>query len=215
MSLGLFDPTAAPFLLSYVTLFGAAAAAGHFIPHRMRPPGLDQRVQDVDALAFLAGGSRRFREAVVARLLAGRALIATGRRRFRIGLQPQTAAPAEADVLRLRPPIRQRDVDEVLGVHEEIVARRLVAGGLIIDDAERARIRFWATLPFVALLAFGGTEWAIGDVPASGALAALLLATVGLAVLRWARIDRRTRAGRTAVARAKDEAASAERADQG
>ena len=92
-------------------------------------------------------------------------------------------------------------------MYEEIVELRLIAGGLISDDAEQARMRFWATLPFVALLAFGGTEWVIGETPGSGSLAALLMVTALLAAIRWARIDRRTSAGRAAVAAAKHRAA--------
>ena len=83
MPLGPYDMTGPEFLYLYASLLAGAIVAGFLVPIALRPAGRSQRVTDPDQLAFLAGGGRRFREAVVARLLASRRLVMTGRNRFK------------------------------------------------------------------------------------------------------------------------------------
>ena len=206
MSLGLFDLTGGPFLATYATLLAAAIAAGILIPRWMRPHGREQYVEDIDTLAYLAGGGTRLREALVARLLAVRALAVAGRGRFRVVSRPPTVSPAEALILTIRSSIGWREIGDVLRPHEERLTRRLTAAGLVIENAKRARIRFWTMLPYVALLAFGATELMVGEPRPTAYATAALIATALLAVHRWARIDRRTRAGHSAVAKARSRA---------
>src|SRR5687767_7681323 len=110
MSLGPYDLTGAPFLALYAIPLAATAAAGYVIPHLLRPAGRPQHVADAEQLAFLAGGPRRFREAVVVRLLTARALVMAGANMFRVVPSDRVATPAERSVLALRSPIRWREI---------------------------------------------------------------------------------------------------------
>lgn len=206
MPLGPFDPTSGAFLSLYLTLLAATIATSLVIPRRMRPNGRPQRVEDVEALAYLAGGSKRLQEALVARLVVAGSLAVTAKRRFRVMSRPTGVTGAEASILALRVPVRWREIGGALRMHAEMIRRRLSSAGLIIDDVERARMRFWSTLPYVALLAFGSAEWVIGEADPANYLAALVAATVLLAICRWTSIDCRTHAGRAALAKAKVEA---------
>ena len=84
MSLGPFDLAGGPFLTLYGVLLGMAVLAGFAIPRWLRPTGRSVRGVDPDAIAYLAGGSTRFVDALVARLLARRAMILEGKYEFRI-----------------------------------------------------------------------------------------------------------------------------------
>ena len=201
MSLGPFDLTGGPFLILYAILFVATLVAGLIIPRRLRPEGRPQRVTDIDQLAFLSGGRPRFIDAVAARLLSGGGLHMVGRKTFGIGLSASPASPAERSVLALEAPIGWKDIEGALRRHAEPVERKLILSGLLMTDAERGNLRFWAVLPYLMLLTFGATKWVIGDMRDRpvGILTILLIATVILAVLRWLSVDRRTKAGMDAV----------------
>jgi uncharacterized protein (TIGR04222 family) len=205
MSLGPFDLTGGPFLALYVFLLAVAVVAGFVMPRRLRPPGRRQKVTDVDQLAFLAGGPRRFNEAVVSRLLATRSLTMIGRSRFRANAPARAASPAEGRVLALASPIRWKAVASALRSYSRSVDRNLVASGLVMSRQDRFAVRFWALLPYLMLLAFGATKWVIGnarDRPI-GYLSALLIVTMMLAIVRWVTIDLRTEAGTVALAEAR------------
>ena len=204
MSLGPFDLTGGPFLVLYVLLLAVTFVAGFVIPRRMRPAGLQQRVTDVDQLAYLAGGRARFGEALVARLLAARSLSMLGRNRFGVATGATATSPAERSVLALVPPIRWREIAYVIKPYSEPLERKLIGAGLLMTHEERASMRFWGVLPYLMLLAFGATKLIIGDARDKpvGYLTALLAATAVLAVIRWASLDRRTHAGHKAVAAA-------------
>jgi uncharacterized protein (TIGR04222 family) len=210
MSLGPFDLTGGPFLCLYIVLLAATVVAGLVIPRRLRPQGRAGRVADVDQLAFLSGGARRFADALTARLLAGRALTLLSKDRFRIGAPELAVTPAERAVLALPSPSRLREIDAVLKDYAGPLRRHMTDAGLLISDRERANIRFWALLPYLTLLAFGATKWVVGDMRDRpvGFLSALLVVTAVLAIARWVTIDRRTQAGIDARDRA------AERSDR-
>ncbi len=201
MSLGPFDLTGGPFLILYAILFVATLVAGLIIPRRLRPEGRPQRVTDIDQLAFLSGGRPRFIDTVAARLLSGGGLHMVGRKTFGIGLSASPASPAERSVLALDTPIGWKDIEGALRRHAEPVERKLILAGLLMTDAERGSLRFWAVLPYLMLLTFGATKWVIGDMRDRpvGILTILLIATTVLAVLRWVSVDRRTKAGVAAV----------------
>jgi uncharacterized protein (TIGR04222 family) len=210
MSLGPFDLTGGPFLGLYAVLLVATVVAGLVIPRRLRPQGRAGRVTDVDQLAFLSGGVRRFGDALTARLLAARALTLLSKDRFRIGGSELAATSAERAVLALPSPSRWREIAQVPKDYAEPLQRHMEQAGLLMSKSQRANIRFWALLPYLMLLAFGVTKWIIGDMRDRpvGFLSALLVLTAVLAIARWFTIDRRTRAGRDARERA------AERSDR-
>ena len=84
--------------------------AGFVIPRRLRPEGRIQRVTDVDQLAYLAGGRARFWEAIVAQLLASRALTMIGRDTLSVGQRSPDASPAERAVLALPSPAKWAEI---------------------------------------------------------------------------------------------------------
>ena len=205
MSLGPFDLTGEPFLALYVLLLVVAVAAAFVIPRRLRPEGRNQRVTDIDQLAYLAGGGTRLQDAVVARLLSARALVMMGKDRFRVRSPEQATMPAERSLLTLQSPIRWCEIELALQSYIEPLEQRMIAAGLLMSDEERGNVRFWSTLPFAMLIAFGATKCIIGDMRDRpiGYLTALLALTAILAIVRWFRIDRRTQAGHDAVAHAR------------
>jgi uncharacterized protein (TIGR04222 family) len=201
MPLGPYDLNGPQFLTLYAFLLGASVIAGFLIPYFLRPAGRSQRVTDVDQLAFLAGGRRRFRESVVAGLLASRRLVMTGRNRFKPIPGERTGSGMGARILALPSPISWRQIEIVLAAPIASLVRRLAAAGLVMDREELTKTRLLATLPYLLLFLFGAGKWAVGmarDRPIVD-LTALLVATALFAGLRWFRMDPRTRAGREVV----------------
>ena len=70
------------------------------------------------------------------------------------------------------------------------------------------QMRYWQTAPYLLLLIFGLIKGEVGTVRERpvGLLTALLIATAVFAIIRWAVVDRRTRAGQKALARARSDA---------
>lgn len=205
MSIGPFDLTGGPFLILYGFLFVATIVTGFVIPRRLRPEGRPSRVTDEDQVAFLAGGRARFGDALVARLLATKALMMTGKDHFSVQDRSGGATLAERSVLALYPPVRWRDIEQALKPYADPVARKLTQAGLLVSDGERANLRFYALLPYVMLFTFGATKWVIGDLRDKpiGFLSVLLIATFVFGLIRFFTIDRRTQSGLAALENAK------------
>ena len=201
MSLGPFDLAGGPFLSLYLILLAITLVAGFLIPRRLRPAGRRQQVTDVDDLAMLAGGSPRFGDAVVARLLASGGLEMAGKDHFLVTPGATGASAAERTVLALPSPIRWRDLKRALAACTDPLEQRLTQRGLLMDAAERAALRFWATFPYALLVAFGAIKMIVGSARERpvGYLTALVILTVIAAGVRWYSIDRRTEAGEKAL----------------
>lgn len=200
MSLGPLDLTGEPFLALYGTLLVVTIVAGIIIPHWLRPEGQARHITDADQLAYLADGASRFADAVVARLLAARELIMIGKDRFRTDAGAAGRTAAERSVLTLSA-ARWPAIEGALKPHAEPIERELVSAGLLMDRALILKMRFWQTSPYFLLLAFGAAKWIVGsmrDRPV-GFLTALLVATTVFALIRWFRVDRRTRSGHAAL----------------
>lgn len=207
MSLGPFDLTGGPFLTLYGILLALTIAAGALIPPWLRPEGHEGRVRDAESLAWLAGGPTRFADAVVARLVGAGALTIADKTEFRLSRACGPASGAEQRVLALPTPSRWRDLQPVLAEAAMPVERRLVAAGLVMDGGTILQMRFWQTLPYLLLIAFGSIKWEVGtmrDRPV-GYLTGLLVITAVLAVVRFAAINRRTRAGNRVLAVARSQ----------
>jgi uncharacterized protein (TIGR04222 family) len=202
MTLGPYDLTGGPFLILYMVLLLAAIVAGFMIPDRLRPAGRTRTLTDPDELAYLTGGKVRFVETIVTRLLARDAIGFMGGRGFarRLGATGNTAA--ERRVLALPTPIAWPDLILHVGPLSAPVADRLARAGLLMTPGDVARTRFWQTLPYVALIAFGAVKLIVGDARHRpiGLLTALLVLTGVFAAIRWFTIDRRTHAGREVMA---------------
>ena len=204
MSLGPLDLTGGPFLALYGALLVVTIVAGIIIPRWLRPEGRSRRITDTDQLAYLAGGASRFADAVVTRLLAARELFMIGKDRFRTDSRAAGRTAAERSVLMLSA-ARWPAIEGALKRHAEPVERKLVAAGLLMDDALTLQMRFWQTSPYLLLLAFGAAKWIVGDLRDRpvGYLTGLLVATMVFALFRWCRVDRRTRGGHAALAAAR------------
>lgn len=206
MGLGPFDLTGEPFLMLYGALFVLAFIAGIAIPRWLRPEGRPTPgVSDTDRLAYLAGGATRFGEALVARLLAVGAIIVESRSKLHIRAAAAGHGSAERSVLELPSPANWSHVTRAIAQDAAAIDRKLVSQGLLIDRATGWQLRFWQTTPYLVLLVFGAIKWEVGnlrDKPV-GYLTAFLVATAIFAVIRFAALDRRTRAGVAVLADAR------------
>jgi uncharacterized protein (TIGR04222 family) len=195
--MGPFDLTGGPFLALYSVLFVLAAIASLIIPRWLRPEGRWGRLDDTESLAFLAGGPGRFAETVVARLLSAHSVSIHNKTKLKIGAATRGQTSAERLVLGLASPVGWRDITKALEVDSEAVQQRLSAKGLVIDAATGWQMRFWQTVPLLALLAFGLIKWDVGtsrDRPVEY-LIGLMILTAIVAIIRFALLDRRTGAG--------------------
>lgn len=192
-----FDLTGPPFLTLYLALLIAAVVAGILIPRALRPPGREARLDDADALAWLAGGRARFVDGVVARLLARGALVLVGRERFAPVPGASGTSAVEHAALAAREPTRWGELEQRVRPYAEPIERQLRAAGLLMTADERASLRFRSTLPYALLIAFGATKHLIGEARERpvGFLTVLLVLTTIAAIMRWFTVDTRTRAG--------------------
>lgn len=212
--LGPFDMTGGPFLILYGALLAAALVATVVIGARLRPEGRDQRLTDADLLARLAGGRDRFVDATVAGLFGRGALKMVGKDSFAAATRDGPFTTAERSVLALPAPIRWSAISATLKGYAEPVERKLTQMGLLMTGEERGNLRFWRTLPLLMLFVFGATKWLIGDARERpiGFLTILLIVTAVFALMAWFGGDKRTKAGREAVARAAEQAERLRRA---
>lgn len=197
MGLGPFDLHGPAFLTLYSVLLGLTIVAGFVIPRWLRPEGRSARLSDPDQIAYLAGGSLRYVDAVVARLLAAGKIGIEGRSAARILAAPVLAAGPERSVLALPTPSPWPRVIKTISGHAHGVRDKLVDAGLLIDSGTALQLRFWQTAPYLMLIAFGAIKWDIGAERGRpvGFLSALLVITAVFALIRFMTIDRRTRGG--------------------
>ena len=208
MSLGLFDLAAGPFLELYVVLLGVTIIAGFLIPRWIRPGGHAGLVTDIGELAYLAGGMARFTDAVVAHLLATRALAMVGKKGFHARTRGVGRTGVELTVLALSGEQSWKGISQSLKSHAEPIERRLVADYLLMDARQTLQTRFWQTLPYFLLLPFGAIKVVVGEMRHHpvGYLVVLLILTAILALIRWVAVDRRTQGGHDALAGARSRA---------
>ncbi len=212
--LGPLDLHGPEFLLLYVELALIAVLASFLIPPFLRPEGRSGRPADEDELALLAGGRQRFAEAVAVRLLAAGAAIVQAGGMLQIRDQRGGKTLAERRIVALSSPVSWHAVVETLAGPAETGERRLEEKGLLIDRATALQLRLIQTAPLALLLAFGLAKWIVGwmrERPV-GFLTVLLVLTFIAALLRWSVLDRRSRAGRAALADARRGAARLRRA---
>lgn len=204
MSLGPFDLTGGPFLILYGGLLILTIIAGFTIPRWLRPEGRTPRRIDTEDLAWLAGGGTRLAETVAARLLSTRQLAMAGKNKFTPS-QIGGGTPVERSVLALPDEASWDRVAGAVGKHGERIRERLIDAGLLMDGWNALQMRVFQTLPYLLLLGFGYTKLLIGEAREKpvGYLTALLVVTAILALIRFAALDRRTRAGQEALAEAR------------
>ena len=197
MSLGLYDLVGGFFFEFYIALLALTVVAGYRIPRWIRPGGDEGRVTDIGDFAYLAGGMARFTDAVVARLLATRALAMVGRKRFQALTRGAGRPEVELSVLALPGEVSWKEISRSLEPHAEPIERRLVADCLMMDARLTLQMRFWQTLPYFLLLLFGAIKLVVDLIYHRPVrfLVLLLVLTAILALIRWLVVDRRTRGG--------------------
>ena len=207
MSLGPLDWTGGPFLILYIVLLVTVVIAGILIPAWHLPEGRRQKVSDPDQLAFLAGGRSRFADSVVARLLAGRALVMDGKDKLDIRVR-NGAGAAESSVLALTAPLDWTRIERTLRPTADSLSDRLQRAGLMLTSGERANLRYRALFPYLMLLIFGAAKWFIGEARDRpiGFLTVLLIVTAIFALIRALTIPKLTGAGIAALGDAREEA---------
>ena len=205
MPTGPIDLNGVPFFYFYLSLLALVAGGGMLIPDLLRPEGQRLRTTDPDQLAYLAGGRRRFSQAVTARLLATGALVLSSRKLFYIDSLERAVSPAEKKVMRLSSPASWADIVRALDDHVEILEHRLVSAGLVMSSKAEFRLRAWSVLPYVLLLALGFAAAILEpmDGQERANLILFMIVTIALALVRWIRSDPCTRAGREALAHAR------------
>lgn len=211
-----FDLTGGPFLQLYAGLLVVTIIAGFLIPRWLRPEGRTPRRIDTDELAYLAGGGMRFAETVTARLLSTRQLAMNDKSKFTPGALG-SGTPVERSVLALPAESSWGKVAAAAGKHAGAVRARLIDSDLLINGGEALQLRFFQTLPYLLLLGFGYTKLLIGESRGKpvGFLTAFLIVTAILALIRFLVLDRKTRAGREALADARSRSERLRRAPAG
>jgi uncharacterized protein (TIGR04222 family) len=205
MGLGPFDLHGPAFLTLYGVLLGLTIVAGFAIPRWLRPEGRSARLTDPDQIAYLAGGSLRYVDAVVARMLAAGKIAVDGRNAARILAPPVLTAGPERSVLALPTPTPWARVMKAVSGHAKAIEAQLVRAELLIDRGTALQLRFWQTTPYLLLLVFGAIKWdvGVGRGRPVGYLTAFLILTAIFALIRFASIDRRTRGGVEVLATAR------------
>lgn len=212
--LGPLDLHGPEFLLFYCELALIALIVSLLIPRYLRPDGRPGRPADEDELALLAGGRDRFAEAVAVRLLAEGSAIVQAGGMFQIRDPRGGRTLAERRVVALGSPVRWHDMLKAVAGPAETAEHKLEQRGLLMDTATALQLRLIQTAPLALLFMFGMAKWSVGamrDKPV-GILTVLLVVTFFAALLRFGVIDRRTRAGKAALADARFEAARLRRA---
>ncbi|WP_298190782.1 TIGR04222 domain-containing membrane protein [Novosphingobium sp.] len=212
--LGPFDLHGPEFLILYCELAVIALIASFVIPRYLRPEGRPCRPTDEDELALLAGGRERYAETVAVRLLSVGAVSVQSDGRLQIRDRNGGRTLAERRVVALGSPMRWGDMLLAVAGPAENAEHKLAQRGLLMDAATRQQMRLLQTAPLALLFLFGMAKWIVGtmrDRPV-GILTALLIVTAIVAVLRFAVLDRQTRAGKVALADARSEAARLRRA---
>jgi len=196
MEIGFSSYDGGDFLLFYVFLLLAAVVAGLWIPAFLRPDGRDSGPVSSEALAYLAGGTGRFAESVVANLLGRGELKVEGKNIFRLP-NAEGRTRAEQALLRNAGDFRWSMARSLLANQAETMDRDLVSWGLLIAPAQRMTFRLVPVLPYLFLLLLGAFRWQAGSAQGEpvGFLSILMIVTAVLALIRFVKFNPRTRAG--------------------
>ncbi|MCL9981868.1 MAG: TIGR04222 domain-containing membrane protein [Erythrobacter sp.] len=193
--------TGSDFLQFYIMLLVLSAVAGWWIPAQLRPAGRASESLDAEDLAMLGGGRERFADSLLADLFVRGGLAAVSAGKLEVVQPGLPASPAGKALLAYGAPISASAASKAVGVHAERVAARLRRSGLLLRPEELTQLRWLSIAPFCALLLLGLYRQRAGSAEgeATGFLVILMVLTAGLALLRFFKVDHRTRAGIAAV----------------
>ncbi len=208
--------TGGDFLLFYTALLGLSALAAWWIPAHLREQGRRGDPSDAESVALLAGGRGRFTDSLLADLYVRGGFEPVGDGKLAVVQQSLSASPAGKALLEERAPITLAEARKVMAVHADRVTARLRRSGLLLRPEEFTRLRWLSIAPFAALLLLGLYRQRAGSAVGepTGFLIVLLVVTVVLAVIRFAKTDPRTIAGIDTVKQLREQNGRFSRAPQ-
>ena len=203
MQIGFAGYSGADFLLFYGLLIIAAIVASIWIPAALRPEGKASQTKNHEELAYLAGGTARFAESVIAALFARKALKVEKKTIVKTA-RAEGQTTAEKSLLRQVGDLSWDATRKNLDSHADAIDRDLTRKGLLIAPGERLFHRLMPALPYVFLLLLGAFRWQAGSAQGEpvGYLTMMMIVTAILAVVRLAKFNPRTQAGNSVVATA-------------
>ncbi|MEQ5786431.1 TIGR04222 domain-containing membrane protein [Erythrobacter sp. NFXS35] len=189
--------TGGDFLLFYAMMLAMGVLASLWMPISLRPEGRRSNSLDAEDAAMLAGGPERMADSVVADLFARGALAEAGSGKLSVIDSTIPATAAGKAVLSLPGSFDMKKTRAALSPHIDRLTARLRRQRLLVSTVELARLRWLAGAPLGVLFVLGlyrqRAGSAVGE-PTEG-LVALLAVTAVAAVIRIAKLDRRTQGG--------------------
>lgn len=191
------------FLIFYAAAMLAAVIAGLWLPRFLRADGRDRAAGDLE-LAWLTARSGRVTETVLARLLGRDALEPAGSNTLRATRGASSKDPAEQAILRLTGSFGITEAHKALKPTISAVEAQLIDKDLVLGTGGRWGLRLTSILPYLAVLGLGWyrREAGLAEGEPVGILTIMMIALALLALLRFAVLDPRTRAGQDAVTEA-------------
>jgi uncharacterized protein (TIGR04222 family) len=194
-----FDWTAEPFLALYVAVAAIVFLWGFGVRSTIGPAASATRQLSVLEIAYLAGGARRFGDAVLLSLTSGNgATISSNDYKITVTSQtPLAVLRGRPSLLQFQPGMTRQEFQTAVKPFLEQVQERLQQLGYCPTDEQMTAFRM-SVLPFVGLLLmFGMTKAFIGAERHHpvGILVVLLFLT-GLGGILLAKRPTRTRAGK-------------------
>lgn len=208
--------TGADFLLFFTVLLLAATLAAWWIPSQLRDNGGDCESVDAEDVAMLAGGHMAHTDAVIADLFARGGLVDEAPGKLAVADPGLPASPAGRALLAVREPFSRGEADGILAIHAARIIARLRREGLMLRPEQLTQLRWLSITPFAALFLIGLYRQRAGSAlgEPTGLLMLLLGFTVVIAIIRFVRLDQRTRAGIACVRKLRRQSSRLRRAPQ-
>lgn len=194
------------FVLFYALAMLAAVIAGVWLPRFLRADGQERPVTDRLELAWLAARSGRVTEAVLARLLGTGVLEPVGSNKLRVVRDERGGDRADQAIMRISGEFGITEAHKTLKPTIAEVESRLVGNGQALDSGGRWSMRLASILPYLAVLALGWyrREAGLAEGEPVVFLTIMMVVLAVMALIRFAVLDPRTRAGQDAVAEAQE-----------
>jgi len=194
------------FLAYYASLIVAAVIAGILIHRYLRSEGREQVVSDPSELAVLTAGKGRFAEMVLARMLGNGVLEEGAKNKLRVVRRFGGETEAESAIDKKYGDFGLTEAYKTLEPFAYDIEQDLTRRELLIAPGDKMRLRFAGVVPFLFVLLVGWYRKSAGDAlgEPTGYLVLLMLLTAVIALIRFFKLDPRTRAGLDAVERARE-----------
>lgn len=193
--------TGSDFLLFYSVLLVFAVAGAWWMTALLREPGRRGRLEELESVSLLTGGPSRLTDSVLVELYVHGALAEGGKGKLMFAQRTLPVSAAGKALQAEGGPLSLAEAKKALRIHADRAVAKLQRAGLLMRDAEYARLRWMSVTPFAALLLLGLYRQRAGDAVGepTGWLVALLALTVICAAVRFITVDPRTAAGVAAV----------------